>query len=692
MENGVKETDYTSDTIDAKVTTYYDALREVKREEREEEIARRQFEKARQEKLEEFQAQNPGINIESENINENEKYTAFMASLEESQSKQDELWSKNEEDRQEKLSTMQKVLNLRVMPLGMDRYFNRYWIFDNDQYGRIFVENVEHGAYLVYTTEAEVQALLTWLNPKGKREAPLIKVLRSKKKFIIPLMKQCLRAPPSPPDVLSFRNVKNIGRGMVKALPSTQQFEGFVDILYQELGRDTIRRMDLAKRMLMFLETQLCGKLICGKEWIDQDREKWSTSLMNSANVSDVMDCLVQLEQYITQSCPAVVQATWERRRREWLFGVKSAAALAHVFILTRYFLAEFVDFEALRDIQENLDRRTFLGLRDPEASTEIPSMGDNLIYFGVGHQAAIRLDSAIKSFVWQGDAPLQQTHEFTVRGITYHSGGGDPYARVTLRPVRINLGKTHRAGDLLCENLTATHKLGRSLRRIVRRMMKDRDADPFLELVSKAEYPEYYHIVRNPITLPMMIIKIDRAEYHTVDDFSNDVQLLLDNCKLFCEDRFPELLPMAERVVEVANSELRKLAPLIDAATSTEQEVTDTSDTDTSTEATNGLTVVLRLENRLPEFLIPVERYNLAVSQRYAPGQKFTTPIHDEKGELQSYEGMFAGSLPFYPNGLLPWEALFVVWDEDDGTDDQRINPWEADKIPVKKLSRRGR
>ncbi|POM74825.1 Cytochrome p450 [Phytophthora palmivora] len=72
----------------------------------------------------------------------------------------------------------------------------------------------------------------------------------------------------------------------------------------------------------------------------------------------------------------------------------------------------------------------------------------------------------------------------------------------------------------------------------------------------------------------------------------------------------------------------------------------------------TRSIVTILRLENRLPEYVVDISRYSWAVNREY-------------------YGGVTAGSLPFNEHGMLPWESLRITWDEDDGSDDNRINPW---------------
>jgi len=65
---------------------------------------------------------------------------------------------------------------IRQEPLGRDRFMNRYWWFDGDALGRIFVE-METKQWGVLSTKKQVDALVRSLNPLGENELKLLKSL-----------------------------------------------------------------------------------------------------------------------------------------------------------------------------------------------------------------------------------------------------------------------------------------------------------------------------------------------------------------------------------------------------------------------------------------------------------------------------------------------------------------------------------
>jgi hypothetical protein len=218
---------------------------------------------------------------------------------------------------------------------------------------------------------------------------------------------------------------------------------------------------------------------------------------------------------------------------------------------------------------------------------------------------------------------------------------------------------------------------------------------------VSDRDFPEYKEIVLQPMNFGKMMEKAKTLQYQSASELLADVKLICNNCELFCEGRFPALPPLARNLVEMAeglvkrsNKDIRaceKSMGNADATLSPEKVVKSPETSGESKEAadkemssgdqvdtTKPITAILRLENRLPEYVVDMKRYESAVSHTRSCGEKFRMLFRDPQGfPGEYYSGVAAGSLPFDSNGLLPWEALRVTWDEDDGSDDSRINPW---------------
>ncbi|KAI8601712.1 Bromodomain-containing protein [Dissophora ornata] len=61
--------------------------------------------------------------------------------------------------------------------------------------------------------------------------------------------------------------------------------------------------------------------------------------------------------------------------------------------------------------------------------------------------------------------------------------------------------------------------------------------ADIFLALPSKEEYPEYYEVIKSPMSLQLVLSRIKSGHYKTVDDFDREFQLIFENALIFNED-----------------------------------------------------------------------------------------------------------------------------------------------------------
>lgn len=54
-----------------------------------------------------------------------------------------------------------------------------------------------------------------------------------------------------------------------------------------------------------------------------------------------------------------------------------------------------------------------------------------------------------------------------------------------------------------------------------------------FMKLPSKAEYPDYYELIKNPIDMEKIAHKLKNSVYNTVNELASDFILMFDNaCK----------------------------------------------------------------------------------------------------------------------------------------------------------------
>ena len=60
---------------------------------------------------------------------------------------------------------------------------------------------------------------------------------------------------------------------------------------------------------------------------------------------------------------------------------------------------------------------------------------------------------------------------------------------------------------------------------------------DPFIKLVPKNQYPDYYIIITNPIAMDNIKRKINKEDYRNLREFRDDIRLLCNNARTYNED-----------------------------------------------------------------------------------------------------------------------------------------------------------
>jgi len=57
-----------------------------------------------------------------------------------------------------------------------------------------------------------------------------------------------------------------------------------------------------------------------------------------------------------------------------------------------------------------------------------------------------------------------------------------------------------------------------------------------FQKLPSRADYPDYYEIIKRPMDMEKIRIKLQQSHYESLDDLAGDLMLMLDNACKFNE------------------------------------------------------------------------------------------------------------------------------------------------------------
>lgn len=60
---------------------------------------------------------------------------------------------------------------------------------------------------------------------------------------------------------------------------------------------------------------------------------------------------------------------------------------------------------------------------------------------------------------------------------------------------------------------------------------------DPFIKLVPRAQYPDYYIIITSPVAMDTIKKKINKEEYQSLKEFRDDIRLLCNNARTYNED-----------------------------------------------------------------------------------------------------------------------------------------------------------
>ncbi|RHY33783.1 hypothetical protein DYB32_001415 [Aphanomyces invadans] len=648
----------------------FDILRDYRKVERDVEAVRRHADKNRREREDEFRQMciNQGIptnynNVFSDATKKKHEFIAeFYTNIANERVAEESAFALERKAKEQQLMERLKALSVRFEPLGSDRFHGRYWLFDP---GWLFYE--WEGSFSVYTNEGDVKALLQWLNVKGVRESLLHSRLESAYDTIVSGMDKFLEI--ARDEMVPSKPANVVG------LP-TDTLDAF-NVSVTSSACDAY--IHAVRTLVGYVSENGCAKQSFGRQ------SEWLESLESVDRVPTACyPFLLELEQYLfTNLNDDLVQDVWKRKRHDWRSAVEASRTFPQLLVLVMALLDKCFIVDAFIDYVVQLDRKEWLKLRPKPSRNFCPEVDQQVVYFGDGHDQAVKADRKNKKPV-KCDAPLVGTTLICrVTHISYHHGSGDPYAMLTLRP-ESDAALARAPGSYLCTSPSAVQKLGRILARIVSKLRAEPDAGPFLDPVSKADFPTYTDIIVHPMDLSKISQNVHDGKYKTVDEFVGDVKLMADNCQLFCEGRFPTLPPMARHLVTLCQNLVKKHASELKAAAgdiAREQRkdvATTMVRTNNNDKLPTRLVFIIRLENRLPEYIIDSKRYESAIRRAWKSGDRVRILYRDPKGNpTEYYTGVAAGSLPFDQHGLLPWEALRITWDEDDGTDDNRVNPW---------------
>jgi histone acetyltransferase len=92
-------------------------------------------------------------------------------------------------------------------------------------------------------------------------------------------------------------------------------------------------------------------------------------------------------------------------------------------------------------------------------------------------------------------------------------------------------------------------------------KIVKDKEiySWPFLYPVDKKEVPDYYEIIKEPMDLETISIRLNRKFYRTIDIFTSDFRRMFDNCRVYNSPN-TEYYKYAEKLEAIFKEEMRKI------------------------------------------------------------------------------------------------------------------------------------
>ncbi|UIZ26710.1 hypothetical protein KXD40_001766 [Peronospora effusa] len=644
-------------------------------------------------------------NVFSEGIKRRHAFIGkFFEDIQAEKIEDEKKWEQEKKVQAEEMAIESSSIVIRESPLGKDRYHNSYYMFKNDTKPRLFIERGDSGDFVVCSSKGQLVEILEWLNPKGVRELGLLTKLQDVRDKLMNAF-----------DEEQSTNMEIVwnskGAIELQMFPLRGGAMKGESMIITDTDR-VIKSHDVARKMLLCLKQHLANTNTLSSSW--KGAETWSSQVEEAKSFKEQLDLFAELESAAVAALKSGVETirpSWQRKRHEWRLALKGSCTYAQLVLLLHLLLEEFINVEAFLDLYIRLDRQEWLKLRPKDTQNFIPEVGMSVVYFGDGHALALKEDekSKRKRFTQKSDTPVRNaTVICTVEKVSYHHGGGDPYALAVLQPIpdMAQHESIRKPGTHLCPLPSREQRLARVFLRILAKLKTLADAGPFLEPVSAQEFPQYKEVILHPMDLGTMTEKASSLGYNNAAEFMSDLRLVRDNCQLFCEGRFPTLPPLAHNLVNVADGQIKKWGKEIRACEGTSNEPSHVSKATMSLSSlenksvwtshdkselenwelpTRSIVTILRLENRLPEYIVHASRYSWAVNRTWHCGEKFRMMFRNPQGQPgEYYGGVTAGSLPFDTHGMLPWESLRITWDEDDGSDDNCINPWEAE-FPLK-------
>ncbi|RCH87329.1 hypothetical protein CU098_002071, partial [Rhizopus stolonifer] len=191
-----------------------------------------------------------------------------------------------------------------------------------------------------------------------------------------------------------------------------------------------------------------------------------------------------------------------------------------------------------------------------PDILTQDQTMAvneDSILEFGRGRRAKeeVRYDDGLTEEEWLEALEREEEEEATKsrskrrqnqaseQGEQGRKRGGDKKTSETGRK-RNKVEQVDRVPPLIRQQLTRVFEA--CYKAVEEAVEEDEESyrprcELFMDLVSKKEYPLYYTLIKNPISMNMIKERIHSSYYETVAEFESDFHLMFENARTFNEE-----------------------------------------------------------------------------------------------------------------------------------------------------------
>ncbi|XP_072171687.1 uncharacterized protein [Diadema setosum] len=127
--------------------------------------------------------------------------------------------------------------------------------------------------------------------------------------------------------------------------------------------------------------------------------------------------------------------------------------------------------------------------------------------------------------------------------------------------PYDLGIGRTTRSSRSQVQAEQEKEKLRNSFAKVLETTKSHHEAWPFIEPVQESYAPNYYSIIKAPMDIATMDLKVEEKMYHSVNEFVSDMDLIFQNCVQY-NGRKSEYTMMARKVEACFRRALKKQFP----------------------------------------------------------------------------------------------------------------------------------